>query len=229
MKFIKQHIQLPVNNIDKDSLGKHSRRRHGILLPNSIRCLIVGPSNCGKTNCMLSLLLDANGLKYQNIYIYSKSLNQPKYKYLEEVMQKVPDIGFYKFSNNFDVISIDQAKPHSIMIFDDVACEKQDNIRNYFCMGRHSQVDSFYLCQTYTRIPKHLVRDNSNFLCVFKQDDMNLKHIFNDHINSDLSYKQFQDACAKCWKEKYGFIVIDKDSPIEKGRYRKGFDNFIFF
>lgn len=101
---------------------------------------------------MLSLLLDPNGLKYRNIYIYSKSLHQPKYKYLEEVIQKVPEIGFYTFSNNFDVISIEQAKSNSIVIFDDVACDKQDNIRNYFCMGRHSQIDSFYLCHTYTRL-----------------------------------------------------------------------------
>lgn len=229
MKFIKQHTHLPVSNADNDSLVKNLKRRHGSLLPNSIRCLIVGPSNCGKTNCMLSLLLDSNGLKYHNIYIYSKSLNQPKYQYLEKVMLKVPELGFYTFSNNSDVIPIDQAKPDSIFIFDDVACEKQDNIRSYFCMGRHSRIDSFYLCQTYTRIPKHLIRDNSNFLCVFKQDDMNLKHIYNDHVNSDLTFNQFQDVCGKCWKEKYGFIVIDKDSSMEKGRYRKGFDNFILF
>jgi len=32
------------------------------------------------------------------------------------------------------------------MIFDDVACEKQNNIRSDFCMGRHKNIDSFYLC-----------------------------------------------------------------------------------
>lgn len=68
----------------------------------------------------------------------------------------------YTFNNNDDVIQTDEIKPNSIMIFDDVACDKQNNIKNYFSMGRHKNVDSFYLCQTYTRIPKHLLRDNSN-------------------------------------------------------------------
>lgn len=227
MKFMKQQVRLRVSNIDDVSKVKHLKSRHGMLLPNSIRGLLVGPSDCGKTNCMLSLLLDSNGLKYQNVYIYSKSLQQPKYEYLKKVVLKVPELGFYTFSNNCDVIPIDQAKPNSIFIFDDVACEKQDNIRSYFCRGRHSEVDSFYLCQTYTCIPKQLVRDNSNFLCVFKQDDRNLKHIYNEHINSDMSFKQFQNVCNKCWNVKYGFLVIDKESSIRKGRYRKGFDNFI--
>lgn len=229
MKFIKQHTHLTVGNMDDLASIKKVKRKHSILLPNSIRCLIVGPSNCGKTNCMLSLLFDPNGLKYQNIYLYSKSLGQPKYDYLRKVMKKLPELGFYQFSNNSDVIPIEQARHNSIMIFDDVACDKQDNIRNYFCMGRHRQIDSFYLCQTYTRIPKHLIRDNSNLLCIFKQDDMNLKHIFNDHVNSDMSFKQFQSVCKKCWEDKYGFMVIDKDSSQENGRYRKGFDNFIKF
>ena len=32
------------------------------------------------------------------------------------------------------------------MIFDDIACEKQDSVRAFFCMGRHKKVDCFYLC-----------------------------------------------------------------------------------
>lgn len=230
MKFIKQHKCLTVHNIDNLTPNVHDNskyRKHSILLPNDIRCLIVGPSNCGKTNCMLSLLLNLNGLKYENIYIYSKSLHQPKYKYLEQLMSTIPELGYYTFSNNCDVIPIEQSKRNSIFIFDDIACDKQDTIRSYFCMGRHNDIDSFYLCQTYTRIPKHLIRDNSNFMCVFKQDNKNLKNIYNDHVNSDMTYKQFQEACVECWTEKYGFIVIDKDSSIQKGRYRKGFDNFI--
>ena len=55
-------------------------------------------------------------------------------------------------------------------------------------MGRHEKVDSFYLWQSYTRIPKHSIRDNVNLLAVFRQDDMNLKHIDNDHVNTDMTY-----------------------------------------
>lgn len=31
------------------------------------------------------------------------------------------------------------------MIFDDIACEKQNNIRKYFIMGKHNNVDTYYL------------------------------------------------------------------------------------
>lgn len=226
MEFIKQDVSLPIRNIDVNTQAD-LKKRHGILLPNSIRCLIVGPSNCGKTNVMLSLIEHPNGLNFENIYIYSKSLFQPKYEYLKSLISPIKGMGYFTYSSNDDVICPSDAKENSIFIFDDIACENQNNIRNFFCMGRHKSVDSFYLCQTYTHIPKHLIRDNSNFLVVFKQDDLNLKNIYSDHINTDMSLKDFRYMCSECWKNKYGFIVIDKDSPINKGRYRKGFDEFI--
>ena len=109
------------------------------------------------------------------------------------------------------------------MIFDDIACEKQDHLKAYFCMGRHRDVDSFYLCQSYAQVPKHLVRDNINFMVIFRQDEMNLKHIYRDHVNTDMSFDLFKELCSQCWYEKFGFMVIDKDSELNDGRYRKGF------
>lgn len=232
MKFTKQHQNLNVDNSDVRSGAGNGHdaniRKHGVLLPNSIRCLIVGPSNCGKTNVMVTLLEHPNGLKFENVYIYSKSLHQPKYVYLKSLLSCVKGINLYTFSNNCDVIPPGDAKPNSVFIFDDVACDKQDNIRSYFSMGRHNAIDSFYLCQTYTRIPKHLIRDNANFLIIFKQDVMNIKNIYNNHVGSDMTFDNFLKMCSKCWKKnKYGFLVVDTESPIEDGRYRKGFDVFI--
>jgi len=94
-------------------------------------------------------------------------------------------------------------------------------------MGRHKHIDSFYLCQTYTKIPKHLIRDNANLIIIFKQDEMNIKHIYNDHVIGDMTFKQFIKICEECWKQKYEFVLISKDNDIDKGRYRKGFDSFI--
>ncbi|EZA52010.1 hypothetical protein X777_09300 [Ooceraea biroi] len=93
-------------------------------------------------------------------------------------------------------------------------------------MGRHSNVDCFYLCQTYVGIPKHLIRDNANLLILFKQDGTNLKHVYNDHVNTDMTYDDFCALCRNCWQRKYDFVVIDKDSPLANGRYRNGFNVF---
>lgn len=225
MSFIKQQLTLSVKNIDLDK-NKVKVKRHGVLLPNSIRSIICGPSNCGKTNLLISLIENPNGLRFKNIYIFSKSLQQPKYKLLTSILGLIKNLGLYTFSNNSDIPSPNDVKSCSIMIFDDVSCEQQNSIRSYFAMGRHNSIDSFYLAQSYTRIPKHLIRDNTNFIIIFKQDDMNLRHIYSDHVNSDLTFEQFHNICRSCWKEKYGFMVIDKDSPINDGRYRRGFDEF---
>lgn len=230
VRVVKQDVQLPVSNFDQiigagSSAIPNQGSRHGPLLPNSIRCTISGPSNSGKTNILFNLLFDPNGLVFENLYIFSKSLYQEKYKFLSLAMPK--EIGYFTYDDNSTVISPGEAKPNSIMIFDDIACEKHNNIRAYFTMGRHNNVDVFYLGQTYSRIPKQLVRDNANFIILFRQDDMNLRHVYNDHVNTDMSYGKFKEICALAWKDKYGFIVIDKDRDTYKGRYRVGLDSFV--
>lgn len=229
MKLKKQNTSLAVKDWGSllSDVTNQTTLKHGSLLPNSIRCLICGPSNCGKTNALLTLLLDPNGMKFFNVYLYSKSLNQPKYTFLNEILKRVDDVSFYTFSDKSEVIAPEQAEEDSVIVFDDVALEDQDAIRQYFSMGRHHGLDCFYLCQTYSKIPKQLVRDNANLIVLFKQDDLNLKHAYDDHVNTDMSWEDFQKICKKCWSEKYTFIVIDKDRDINKGRYRKGFDTFI--
>jgi len=53
-------------------------------LPDSIRALLIGSSNCGKTTLLFRLLLGIDILDYNNLYIFSKSLNQKEYKIIIE-------------------------------------------------------------------------------------------------------------------------------------------------
>lgn len=231
MRFVRQSRTIGVSNIDRKSRlasrsTSESARRHGALLPSAIRCIVCGPSNCGKTNVLISMIESPHGLRFENVYVYSKSLQQPKYRYLEKLFDSMDEIGYRAFSNNSEVVPPNEALPDSIFVFDDVACDKQDTIREYFAMGRHSNVDCFYLCQSYAKIPKHLIRDNANLLILFKQDNTNLKHVYNDHVNTDMSYEDFCALCRACWRRKYGFVLIDKDSAMQNGRYRRGFNDF---
>lgn len=223
MKFIKQKTRL---NVDNHDLDVKIKSKHGKLFPPSIRCVIVGPSTCGKTNVMISLIEHPNGLKFENVYVYSKSLYQPKYLYLEELLKPIKGVGFYAFKSSENIVEVSKAKPNSIFIFDDIACANQDIMREYFSMGRHNHIDAFYLCQTYVKIPKHLIRDNANMLVIFKQDDVNLKHIYEEHVGSDMPFASFRMLCANCWKKPYGFLSIFKDNNLNEGRYRQGFDTF---
>jgi len=220
-------VQLSVKNFDHLVEQDRKEKRHGDLLPNSIRAIVSGPSNHGKTNILLALLTHPNGLRFENVYVYSKSLCQPKYQFLKELLEPLEGIQYFAFNDSEEVIDPADALPNSIMIFDDIACEKQDNVRAFYSMGRHKDVDCFYLCQSYAAVPKHLVRDNVNLLILFRQDEVNLKHIYADHVNTDMKYDKFQKLCSKCWREgKHSFMVIDKDRDINEGRYRKGFDSF---
>lgn len=237
MKFLKQKEKLPIINFDY-IINKHSKVKkkmkpekiNGNLLPNTLRSIVCGPSNCGKTNLIISLLFSPNGLFFKNVYIYSKSLYQPKYKFLSCILKDIPEIGYFKYNDNETVPPPENVRPHSVMIFDDVSCEKQEHMRSYFSRGRHNLLDSFYLCQTYSSIPKQLVRDNANFIILFKQDNRNLQHIYHDHVNTDMTFDQFKNMCAVVWKKnRNSFVIIDKDRELNKGRYRGGFDCFISF
>lgn len=230
MRFVKQSLSIPVRNVDESaSTSTIKTKKHSTLLPDSIRCIVAAPSNGGKTNLLISLIESQHGLRFENIYVYAKTLDQDKYKYLEKVLKPMKAIGFYTFSSNDKVIPPEEAKKNSIIIFDDVITDKnQENIRKYYCLGRHRNIDCFYLAQTYARIGKHLIRDNCNLLILFRQDNMNLKHVYNDMgVACDMKFDEFQRFCLECWRDKYGFVVIDLDSAVNDGRYRKGFSEYL--
>lgn len=226
LTFQKQKLLLPVE--DHDIFQEHNFRKHGPLFGGaSKRGLFVGGSGCGKTNVLLSLLEHPNGLRFENVYLYSKSLYQPKYDYLRLLLKPLNEIGYYEFSDGDNVIEPEEIEPNSIIIFDDVVCCNQNIIKSYFCFGRHKNVDAFYLAQTYSSVPKQLIRDNANLIILFKMDFTNLFHIYKDHVNVDMSFETFKNMCKQCWISQYDFVVIDKDCSLSEGRYRKGFDIFI--
>lgn len=228
MRLVKLKNNIKVCDIDDHrEQEKPLSQRHGEHLSNSIRAIIAGPSNCGKTNVMLSLLFESNGLKFENVYVYSKSLYQPKYALLERVLKSVKGVNYFPFRENDEVIEPNKALPNSVFIFDDVILSNQKIIQQFYSMGRHSDVDSFYLAQSYSKVPKQLIRDNVNLIILFKQDACNLKHVFYNHVDPDMRFEDFQSMCNLCWNNKYGFLVIDKDRNIKDGRYKLKFDEYI--
>lgn len=120
MRFVRQATIIKVTNVDDKTQSKKEIRRHGNMLPNTIRSIICGPSNCGKTNVLISLIESPHGVRFENVYVYSKSLQQPKYQYLENLLSPIEEIGYFTFSNNSNVIPSSEALPNSLFIFDDV-------------------------------------------------------------------------------------------------------------
>lgn len=232
MKIIPQDETLTIINVDNlltnESLtSTASVNRHGQLLPPIVRCLISGPSNCGKSNVLLSLIYHENGLSFTNLYIFSKSLFQPKYKVLSRILNSIPEIGYFPFQSTEELIGVDDALEQSLFIFDDVGTSQQNKICEFFSHGRHKNLDCIYLGQSYSKIPKQMIRDNANLIILFQQDEVNLRHVFSDHINNDMTYDEFKSICNEAWKNRFGFLTINKENNLSNGRYRIGFDKYI--
>lgn len=232
MRFVKHSLEIPVRNNDSRTCANNTTtKRHSELLPNNVRCIIAGPSGCGKTNVLLSLIESKNGLKFENIYIYCKTLDQDKYKYLSEILRPIKGVGFYTFNSSEKILDPSEMKKNSLIVFDDVINDSQINkivVRNIFTLGRHRCIDVMYLVQSYTKLNKHLIRDNCNFVILFKQDDTNLKHVYNDFsVNADMKFDDFRKFCMECWRDSYGFACISLEHPRDMGRYRKNFEQYL--
>ena len=116
----------------------------------------------------------------------------------------------------------------NLMIFDVLLLERQNKCECYYIRGRHSNVDYFYLPQNYLKLPRQTIRENANLMCLFPQDLENINHIYNDHVGEDMSKEEFRKFCHKCWEKQHGFAVIDLTSKKNAGKYRGGFDNFLY-
>lgn len=233
MRFVKQSIDIPVGNLDEISSGNSALKvkRHSELLPNNVRCIIAGSSGTGKTNLLISLIESEHGLKFENLYLYSQTLDQDKYKYLCKILRSIGGIGCYTFNATQDIITPTQMKKNSLVVFDDVITVSAINktiVRDIFTLGRHRCIDVVYIVQSYTKLDKHLVRDNCNFIILFKQDELNLKHVFSDFgISADMTFEQFHELCHECWRESFGFVCISMEHELKAGRYRKNFNKYL--
>ena len=73
MKFVRQLQTVKVTNVDNKVHNQKEVCTHENMLPISIRGIICGPSNCGKTNVLISLLESPHGIRFENVYVYTKS------------------------------------------------------------------------------------------------------------------------------------------------------------
>ena len=63
------------------------KRGNSPLLPKSVRGLIIGKSNCGKTTLLMNLLLQRDWLDYDHLYVFGLSLHQMEYQVLQKAFE----------------------------------------------------------------------------------------------------------------------------------------------
>ena len=221
-------------NFDDFEKGRLDYKNHFLLPQQAIRALIFGCSGSGKTQLLLNLIVNPNipQVGYDKLFVYSKSLEQPKYKLLQKAVKTIEElhgvkIGYF-YKNDVEMLSPKDLNPNerNLIVLDDCMLDSQNKIGDYFCMGRHSGCQCFYLAQSYYKVPLQTVRNNCNFLIMFNVDDRDLQSIHQSHVGRDISFKEFQEFYDHTMKEPYSFVVIDKTKPPEAGKYRVGFDTF---
>ena len=74
------------------------------------------------------------------------------------------------------------SEENNLMVFDDLLLKKQNTCESYYVRGRHSNVDCFNLAQNYFKLPRQIITENANFICLLAQDLKNLNQIFEDHV-----------------------------------------------
>ena len=124
---------------------------------DTFRMLICGQSGCGKTNTLMHMLCKPL-IYYDKIYLFSKNLQQPKYRTLLEKLETISEEAGYDIieESNDEIIPLDQLDNDNqkIVIFDDFVCERnQKPLVQYFIGGRHKNCSVIYLSQSYYLTP----------------------------------------------------------------------------
>ena len=115
----------------------------------------------------------------------------------------------------------------NLLILDDCFLGPQNKAEAYYTRGRQNNCDTFYISQSYFRLPRHSIRENSNIIILFPQDAKNLHHIYADHCEGDMTLGEFKQFCRKVWSAApHQFVTIDLSSEKLGGKYRQNLDTF---
>ena len=221
-------IKLDINNYKKDRnvcrdcYNKKKRKTNINTLPpnkiiesvntpqqskfeNNNRTLLVGPSFSGETYLMLKIL---SRISDRDIHIITKSppeqYTNSKIK-IKEISDEIQPLNEYE---------------SGIIVFDDILGSSNSRfIDQFFIRGRHTNLDIYYLSQSYFDLPNRTIRNNSNKIILFNQTLKDIEHIYRDVAGYDMNYDEFKDLCRKSWEEDYNYLCIDRSKKRDQGRF----------
>ena len=211
------------------------------------RAIVCGTTCSGKTHTIISMLLQ-DGMVFDRIYIYSKSLKSDrKYKllldHLFEIQRnfekankcKIPD--FITVGETYeDIPTLDKFDRNyrNLVLIDDFLEDirdkkKQDKFVSLYTRGRHKNVSCLFLTQSYFDVPP-VIRLNTEYLLLHRsQSERNTMEIAYD-CSAGMSVKEFIQIFNDVTNSKPvgAFLMVDKTKPVsDPMRLRSGWHDCI--
>ena len=128
-----------------------------------------------------------------------------------------------------DLPSVTDIPKDTLVIFDDLMTNKdaQKKAGEVFTKGRPHGINVIFITQSYYEIPKRTIRDNANFIILFRQNTRSIEPIHRDNVDStDMSYREFPKFVNKVWKNRHSFVTIDKTLDAHEGKFRENLNTF---
>ncbi len=218
----------PVRDIRPRVPVPEYRQGHPLMPQHPFRAICAGRSGSGKTLAMLNTLPH---LAFDHLCAIAPTIDNPQYQTLAAVLED------YEIANEEavallsddisdlpEISSLDPSK-QTMIIFDDLIGTLNNRqltpAIQTFVRGRHQNASSYFLSQSYHKIPK-TVRLQASYVMVFAgQNERDRRAIWSDHV-SDLTWKEFDKLYRECCDPRYGFMVIDNVN--RDLRLRKGWD-----
>lgn len=203
----------------------------------SFRWLICGKSGSGKTNIVISCIMQGL-IKFDKLYLLVRDPTQSKYvllqkwlntleKQFKETHEDSEDVSFYTVISNPDEVPDTDSFDSSIInlvIIDDMLMEKnQSKFIDYFVRGRQRSMDCIYLTQSYHATDKTL-RKQCDYFTIFEPNSKSdLVQLAKDH-SLTYDFKEFKNLLGKATNSENSFLFIDRRTPVKILQLRKGFD-----
>ena len=210
-------------------------------------CLFIAPSNSGKTNLIVNLLLRKRFgylTHYSKVYIFSPTahsdqswdLLHPEHyrpytvtcidKVKRQTCQFILDDEFSEEKLNRIMQQQDKlpsdSRPKILIVLDDVASELRRDSRtlNRLAMrGRHSKIWTWISSQLYKKLPRS-IRVNIPYLVFFQVNQNELKTI-SEELATD-SVRAWETMFKRATSEQYSFLTVDQKKAVA-ARYTSSF------
>ena len=208
-------MEIPNYDI-KDDFVTNYKQLYTFMPDKNFRMLVAGPSNVGKTNTILHILMKPLAY-YDKLYLYAKNLEQGKYHYLTKTFDEISKrVGYNVLEcSNDNIIPVSEMDSDSqkVVIFDDFVCEKnQAPLIDYFIRGRHKNCSVIYLSQSFYKTPKD-IRLNCSHFCIYYFPSENERSLITRELSCTM------DQYDKATNKQYSFLYVDKPSKKVKRNF----------